>query len=282
MRQREVYSLGPHGYHRIAYTEWGDPDNDRVVVCLHSIVRNGRDFDYLARALEKDYRVICPDLAGRGQSDWLINGEDYALPVYMRDMAAMIARLNVPYVDWVGTSLGGNVGMALAAQPNTPIRKLVLNDIGPMRPGNVRGGLIERHGKAYDVSNREKTDAYVRRVFAGFGDNLPDEVWAHMAEHSVRKGVKGKDELHFDPKIIAEVAKSPEGDIENWEMWDRIDMPVLILRGEKSATLTPETAQRMLTDGPDAELVEIPDCAHAPSLMVDDQIKLVRDWLLDN
>ncbi|HEX7951527.1 MAG TPA: alpha/beta fold hydrolase, partial [Burkholderiales bacterium] len=134
MRERSLPCLSPHGFHRLAYYEWGDPDNSRVVICVHGLTRNGRDFDTIAAALAADYRVLCPDVAGRGKSEWLAHKEDYAYPVYCADMAALIARSGAQTVDWIGTSMGGLIGMFLAAQPNSPIRRLVMNDVGPFIP----------------------------------------------------------------------------------------------------------------------------------------------------
>ena len=131
MRKSSFFGLGPHGFHRVAYTEWGDANNPRVLMCVHGLSRNGRDFDALAEAMQDRYRVICPDIVGRGESEWLQHSADYNYPQYLADMNALIARLNVSSVDWVGTSMGGLIGMMLAAQPGAPIQKLVMNDVGP-------------------------------------------------------------------------------------------------------------------------------------------------------
>src|SRR5688572_7734326 len=125
MGSRSFLGLGPHGFHRVAYSEWGDPGNPRVLVCVHGLTRNGRDFDDIAEALSDRWRVLCPDVVGRGRSDRLAVKEDYSFPQYCADMGALIARSGAEQVDWVGTSMGGIVGMMLAAQPQSPIRRMV-------------------------------------------------------------------------------------------------------------------------------------------------------------
>lgn len=273
-------SLGPQGFHRIAYTEWGRPDDRRVVVCVHGLTRNGRDFDFLAESLENSFRIACPDLAGRGRSGWLPQPADYGLPVYMADMAALIARLGVDEVDWIGTSLGGLIGMALAAQPNSPIKRLVINDIGPFLPKEALQRIGEYVGTDPTFESFEAVETYMREVYAPYGD-LTDAQWRHMTEHSARKQAGGHWRLHYDPDIAVGWREAVDHDLDLWAMWDAITCPVLVLRGALSDLLTVETAERMLVDGPDAEVVEIPGVGHAPALMSEEQISVIREWLGD-
>ncbi len=271
--------LGPHGFHRIAYTQWGNGHNNRVVVCVHGVTRNGRDFDYLARDLCDDYRVACPDLAGRGHSHWLIDPDDYTLPVYIADMAAMIARLGVERVDWVGTSLGGLIGMALAAQPNSPINSLVINDIGPFVPCQALKPIADYISREQPFDDFDGLKKYLMEVHATFG-KLTDQQWDHLARHSGRRNEDGSWRLHYDPAIAVNFRKSAAEDIDLWQLWQEIDCPVLILRGEDSRILPRPVAEEMIERGPAADLVEFPGVGHAPALMDEIQIDTIRHWLM--
>lgn len=279
MRTDTFLSLGPHAFHRLALTEWGEPDNGRIVTCVHGLTRNGRDFDCLAAALEADYRVVCPDVAGRGLSEWLEVKEDYSYPTYCADMAVLIARLHAEQVDWVGTSMGGIIGMLLAAQPNTPIRRLVLNDIGPFIPRTA----LERIGQYLAPDPRfdslADVGSYLRQVHAGFGP-LTDDQWVHLAHHSVRPTIDGHYVLLYDPAIALSFKSRPIEDVDFWEIWDRIRCPVLVLRGTESDVLLEQTATEMQGRGPPAEVVQFRGIGHAPALMAKDQIDTVCDWLL--
>lgn len=275
-------SLGPHGFHRIAYTQWGDGHRKRVVICVHGLTRNGRDYDYLAADLAQEpdgeFRVACPDLPGRGHSHWLGDPADYALPVYMSDMTALIARLGVEQVDWVGTSLGGLIGVSLAAQPNTPIRSLVINDIGPFVPKKALKRIGEYVGHDEKFSDYDAMKTYLMNVHATFG-NLSDDHWEHLCRHSGHQNEDGTWQLHYDPSIAVAFRKLSLLNIDLWPLWEQITCPVLILRGENSDILTRDTAHQMLERGPAAELIEFPSTGHAPALLVDDQIDAVRSWL---
>lgn len=276
-------SLGPHGFHRVAYTQWGNGHNKKVVVCVHGLTRNGRDFDYLAIDLtqepESEFKVACPDLPGRGHSHWLSDPADYALPVYMSDMTALIARLGVEQVDWVGTSLGGLIGMTLAAQPNTPIRSLVINDIGPFVPAQAlkRIGEYVGHNEKFDDYNSLKT--YLMNVHASFG-NLSDAQWDHLCRNSGHQNEDGSWQLNYDPSIATGFRNAAAMDIDLWSLWEQITCPVLILRGENSDILTRDTAYQMLERGPAAQLIEFPATGHAPSLLQEDQINAIKSWLI--
>ena len=191
MRTHSLSCLGPHGFHRIVYREWGEPDHPHVVVCVHGLTRNSRDFDPLAAHLAKRRRVICPDIAGRGESPWLPHPGDYGYPLYLSDMAALIARAGVETVDWVGTSMGGLIGMFLAAQPGNPIRRLVMNDVGPLVPKAALERLASYVGVDPAFDGLPQLEQYLRQICAPFGP-LTDAQWQHLARHSARQRDHGK------------------------------------------------------------------------------------------
>lgn len=279
MHQRDYLTLAPDGFHRISYTEWEGPDPRRTLVCAHGLTRNGRDFDHLAQALAVRYRVACMDVVGRGSSDWLNDARYYQYPQYLSDAAVLIARLDVDAVDWVGTSMGGVIGLLLAAQPNTPIRRLVLNDIGPSIPRRALLGIAEYLGKAPDFPDLESVADYLSQLHTGFGP-LTREQWVHLARHSARRQDDGHYRLSYDPAIADAFNELPNADVDLWEYWDRITCPVLVLRGGDSDLLLPETVAAMRDRGPaPVDVVEFAGVGHAPMLMAADQIAAVRDWL---
>ena len=278
MNERQLSCLSLHGFHRLSYYEWGDPANSKVAICVHGLTRNGRDFDDLALALSSEYRVLCPDVPGRGKSEWLTHPEDYSYPVYCADMAALIARSGAQTVDWIGTSMGALIGMLLAAQPNSPIRKLVMNDVGPFIPKASLERLSTYVGKPVSFDSSEVFEQYIRVVSASFGP-LTDAQWRHLAETTVRRGDDGRWGTNYDP-AIASPFKVPIADVVLWPFWDPIRCPVLLLRGKESDLLLSETAREMTTRGPKAKLVEFAGIGHAPMLMAADQINVVRQFLL--
>ena len=279
MMQKYLSCLGPQGFHRIAYTEWGAGGDRPTLVCAHGMTRNSRDFDGLAAAMEDRYRVASMDVVGRGASDWLADYSGYGYAQYLPDAAALIARLDVEQVDWVGTSMGGLMGMMLAARPNSPIRKLVINDIGPFIPKGFLGRIRNYVGTDPHFADVAELEAYIRKIHGSFGP-MSDGQWRHLAEHSARPLEGGGYGLAYDPSI-AKAAFSPEGpeDVEMWDVWEEVKCPVLVLRGAKSDLLLPETVERMKVSGPGCLAADIPGCGHAPSLMPADQIAIVRDWL---
>lgn len=283
MREGKVKCLSTAGFHHMAYVEWGDAANPKVLVCVHGLTRCSRDFDFLAQALADDYRVVCPDVVGRGRSDWLRNKSMYGLQQYCADMTTLLARLNVETVHWVGTSMGGLIGMVMASQPDSPVTRLVLNDVGPMITVASLVRIGEYLGNAPRFDGIEQAEAFVRIVSAPFG-RFSDEQWRHLTVHVTRAAADGKVEFAYDPGIVVhfrELKESGGGrDIELWPYYDGIACPTLLLRGETSDLLTHDAALQMSRRGPCAKLVEVPGVGHAPMLMDDSQVAPVRDFLL--
>ncbi|MCB1960369.1 MAG: alpha/beta hydrolase [Rhodocyclaceae bacterium] len=262
----------------MAYTEWGDPDNPRVLVCVHGLTRNGRDFDFLAEALAADYRVVCPDVVGRGRSDWLAVKSDYGFPQYVADMITLIARLDVAQVEWVGTSMGGLIGMVIASMPDSPIRRMVLNDVGPMITAVSIKRIGEYVGAAPVFADLDAAEAYIREVSAPFGP-LTDAQWRHLTLHAV-KPVEGGVAMVYDPGIGEPFRKTPlMVDVDLWSTYDAIRCPTLVIRGAQSDLLLHETAVQMAARGPRAQLVEVPGVGHAPMLLDATQIDIVSAFL---
>jgi len=279
MREHVVQCMGPRGLHRMAYTEWGDPDNQKVLLCVHGLTRNARDFDVLAQALSSDYRVVCPDVVGRGRSDWLRVKTDYSFPLYVSDMITLIARLGVPHVDWVGTSMGGLIGMLLAGQPQTPVRRLVLNDVGPLITAESLRRIGSYIGQNHVFPTLDDAERYLREIGVSFG-TLTDEQWQHITRYSVRSIEKGYTFI-YDPGLGDPFRLLPIVlNVETWDAFDRIDHPVLAIRGAESDLLKRETWLEMGKRGSKAKLVEFPGIGHAPMLMSKDQIAVIRDFLL--
>jgi len=302
MRQESFHSLGNGSFHRIAYTDWGDTANPHVVLCVHGLARNSRDFDFLAAALEPDCRVVCMDVAGRGESEWLDNKSHYTFSTYQNDAAAMLARATAPpaakwfrknsskpSLDWVGTSMGGLIGMFLAAKRGSPIRRLVLNDVGALIPWSAlfrMKGYITR-GRCF--KSVDEVEAYVRNVCAPFGP-LTDAQWRYLAQHTARKNGDGGYALRYDPAIGENLhghidPEFPIGPdmmrgIDLWNVWSKLECPTLVLRGGNSEVLLPKTLAEMRERKPDLEVVEFAGVGHAPALMSADQIGVVKDFLL--
>jgi len=279
-RKCTVLCASPSGLHRLAYREWGRRDQSRVLVCVHGLSRCARDFDSLAAALAPHYRVVCPDLPGRGDSDWLHNPHEYQLPTYLGDLVTLIARLDVEAVHWVGTSLGGLLGMTLAALPDSPVTRLVLNDAGPVLAAASLARIGAYLGQCPPLPTIEAAEAYVRAVYAPFGPHS-DAEWRLLTENVVREAPDGSLRLHYDPALaLAFSAKPAQEDVELWSVYDAVRCPTLVLRGEHSDLLSRDTAQQMSARGPRATLIEIANVGHAPTLMAEAQIRLVKEFLL--
>jgi pimeloyl-ACP methyl ester carboxylesterase len=285
MQEHFVQCLSPSGLHNMHYTEWGRRANPRVVICVHGLTRNCRDFDPLAQSLEHDFRVVCPDIVGRGQSEWLADKQHYGLPQYLADINTLIARLTADTehaseheILWVGTSMGGMIGMLLACLPRTPVRKLVLNDVGTLIPKASLERIAKYLGKSPSFKTLEETNAYVRYVSAPFGP-LTDAQWDHLTRHNARQNADGSWTMNYDPGIALPFQSGPINDIELWNYYDHVSCPTLLLRGAVSDLLLKDTAQAMTQRGPKARLIEFAGVGHAPMLQSDDQINVVREFL---
>ena len=268
MRQKYVYGLSARGFHKIAYTVWGKATAARTAVCVHGLTRNARDFDRLAAALAATgYRVVCIDVVGRGASDDLRDPALYGYPQYLADMTVVLARLGAPQIDWIGTSMGGLIGIILAAQPQSPIRRLVLNDVGPFIPASAMARI------AHYIAAL----AYIQTIYRNTGPCTPADYQA-MTDHSIVALPHGGYRLRYDPAIAQNFA-AIKGDVDLWGYYDAIPCPTLLLRGALSDVLTAETATLMTQRGPRAKLVTIPEIGHFPALMDAAQISLVQDFL---
>jgi len=277
--------LGPFGFVQLHYTEWGPREAERTVICLHGLTRNGRDFDFLARHLaQRGMRVVAPDLPGRGRSDRLPGAHHYVTETYLTAMAALLSRLDVAEVDWVGTSLGGHIGMELAARRGAPIRRLVLNDFGARLQGAALNRLGQYSRMRKQFGSVEELEQHLRTIYQPFG-TLTDEQWRHMAEHSAARDEQGLYCQNYDPAISVTFMLWPSMlDIALWHVWERVECPALILRGETSDLLLTHTVDQMKERGIAAskglvESVEIPDCGHAPSLMDPAHIRVIEEFL---
>ena len=281
-RLRHVQCLAPEGLHRMAYWEWGDAANPRVLVCVHGLSRQGRDFDTFARAMGADYRVVCPDVAGRGRSDWLKQPAAYGIPTYVADMVTLLARLDATEVHWVGTSMGGLIGLGLAALPGSPITRLVLNDVGP----TLEYAALARIGgylgqPAHWRTEDEAADALLA-ISRGFGPHTREEWLALTRPQLVPDGHGFKS--HYDPAIAVPFkAVTPElaaaGEAMLWQAYDALRCPTLVLRGAESDLLSRATADAMAQRGPHARVHEFGGVGHAPTLVAADQVAVVRRFL---
>ena len=282
-RLLDVQCLSASGLHRMAYWEWGDTANPRVLVCAHGVSRQGRDFDVLARALSARYRVVCPDVVGRGRSQALSDPRGYQISTYVADMVTLVARLDVPQVDWVGTSMGGLIGLVLASLPGSPVQRLVLNDVGPV----IEYAALQRIGAYLGVPMRfaslDEGAQYLRSISSGFGPHTPEQ-WQALSRPMFKADGDGW-VLHYDPSIgVAMRAITPEmaqaGQDLTWQAFDAVRCPTLVLRGAESDVLSVQTAQAMTQRGPRAALHEFAGVGHAPTLVQDDQVRVVQEFLL--
>ena len=270
-------SLSPHGFHRVVYYQWGDPGNPRVVLCVHGIGRNGRDFDVLGEALAPTHRVLAVDMPGRGESDWLADPRDYVFPTYLTTLTALIARSGAETVDWVGTSMGGLLGMTVAAQPRNPIARLVVNDVGPAIEPAALDRIRGYFGMDPTFATYAEIEQYVRTISAPFG-RLTDAQWAHVTRSNVRERPDGRWGLAYDPGIAVPFRTSAAPP-DLWALWDAIRCPTLVLRGAQSDLLSAPTAAQMAARGPKPEVLEFADVGHAPMLLSSEQVDPVVRFL---
>lgn len=286
-RLRHVQCLDGRGLHRMAYWDWartGDRGaaHDRVLVCVHGLSRQGRDFDTLARALRDGWRVVCPDVVGRGESDRLADPAGYQIQGYVADMVTLLARLDAKSVHWVGTSMGGLIGMVLAALPGSPIESLVLNDIGPAIDAEGIARIAAYVGQPLTWANEDDAAAYLLTISQGFGIHSREQ-WLALTRPMLRRdGERWR--LHYDPAIAVALravtpAAAAAGEAALWAAYDTVRCPTLVLRGTDSDVLSPATAGAMRERGPRAVLHEFAGVGHAPMLVAPEQIAVVREFL---
>ena len=276
-RRGRLTSLSAHGFHRVNYWDWGDAANPRVAICVHGLARNGRDFDVLADALATTHRVLAVDMPGRGDSDWLADPADYVFPTYLTTLTALIARSGAEVVDWVGTSMGGLLGIAIAAQPGSPIARLVVNDAGPVIEPAALARIGTYVGLDPTFATFDEIEAYIRSVSAPFGA-LTDAQWRHLTATNVRQRGDGRWGLVYDPGIAVPFRAAP-APADLWALWDAIRCPTLVLRGADSDLLSTATAAAMQQRGPRATVVEFAGIGHAPTLLDAAQVAPVLAFL---
>jgi pimeloyl-ACP methyl ester carboxylesterase len=262
--------------------QWGDPASDQVLVCAHGLTRTGRDFDRLARVLSRRMRVVCPDVVGRGRSDWLRDPAGYDLPQYAADMTNLLNAIGAKQVDWLGTSMGGLIGLVMAGQPGSPVRRLVLNDIGPRMELTALQRIGAYLGQAPVLPGFEAAVQYVKAISAGFG--LREQAhWEEITRSTVRP-VPGGYSFHYDPGIgvpmrAMDEARLAAGQAMAWKLYDGIACPTLLVRGELSDLLSVEAAAEMTARGPRPQLVTFAGVGHAPMFFDPDQIAVIDGFL---
>jgi pimeloyl-ACP methyl ester carboxylesterase len=278
MQQRSI-SLGPDfASLELGYLDWGDPAAARTVVCVHGLTRNAHDFDVLAEALAaRGCRVLAVDVSGRGRSGWLADPAQYVVPVYAAQVARFLDLLGLSGVDWIGTSMGGLIGMALAAGDRPAMARLVINDIGPFVSHQALGQIRSYLGLDLIFKDLAEVEAHLRLIHASFG-RLTDAQWRKLAIDSSRSTPEGL-RLHYDPAIRMPFVTGPAEDMDMWALWDRIRCPTFVLHGAQSVLLTADTLAEMQRRGPPLKTVSLPGIGHAPALMAQDQIELIAGWL---
>lgn len=299
MKHNNLLGISGEGFHNVAYTEWGNWSRELAsIICVHGLTRNSHDFDELSVYLSNKGRyILCPDIVGRGESDWFHDPKHYNFPQYMNDMSSLIARTNSKYIDWVGTSMGGIIGMMLAALPNTPIRRLVLNDIGPQVPLTGLRRLAKYAGTVPVFKSPDEAKAYFKIHYADFGD-LSEQQWDVFTYHSIKHQAPNVYTIKVDPGIRSSKSplqlandflhhphKSLEGifyDVDLWSIWKKIRCPVLVIHGKKSDLLTPEIIKEMRRTHPYIEVYEVANAGHAPALLEPKDHEIIYNWLMLN
>lgn len=281
--------------HRMAYWEWnqtGNPWHPHVIVCVHGLTRQGRDFDVLANALSQYARVLCPDVVGRGYSDWLADAARYGVPQYTLDMLALLQQVQqaapIQVLDWVGTSMGGLIGMSVAGNPDlplpVPVRKLLLNDVGPVLEWPALQRIAAYVGKPAHFDTAQQAAETLRVLSAGFGPHTA-QAWLDLSLPMLRPVDGGGFRLHYDPAIAQPMQgmteeQSARGAEVLWTLYDAIRAQTLLVRGAQSDLITQNTARAMQTRGPFAQWIDLEGVGHAPTFVADDQVAIARNFLL--
>ncbi|QEY51293.1 alpha/beta fold hydrolase [Legionella longbeachae] len=282
MQKHHVTGIDSQSFHNMTYYEWGDSNNPEVLVCVHGLFRNARDFDDLAQVLSSNYRVICPDMVGRGLSDKVCNPKDYSTLTYISDITILLAQLGVRKIDYLGTSMGGIIGMVMAAMKNSPIKKLVLNDIGPFVDTKALQRIVAygKEGSARSFETLGEVEAYLKKTYSSF-DQLNPKQWQHLALCGVWQNPMKQYQLAYDPQIIENVILATQNNAPQWALWSRIQCPILLLHASLSDVLSNDTVAKMQQLQTTLETVSIPGIGHPVSLMKKDEIELVKQWFLD-
>ena len=267
--------------HRMAYHAWGDPSNPKVLVCVHGLTRRGSDFKTLAQAMCQDYYVVCPDVVGRGESDRLSNPMMYAVPQYVADMTQLVKQLGVTQISWFGTSMGGLIGMVYASMPNSPIRKMLINDVGPRIEPEAIARLGSYVGQPFAFENREEALAKLNQICATFGDHTLQEWEVYNGPMLIQRD--GKWVMHYDADIDVPFASvnpimAKAGEMAMWHAFKQIHIPILIVRGEKSDLLSAATVAEMCKVNPHARSIELPNVGHAPAFVKAEQIAVAKKF----
>jgi cobalt-zinc-cadmium efflux system protein len=276
-----VTCTSPDGPHRMAYHAWGNPSNPKVLICVHGLTRRGSDFKTLALAMSNDYYVVCPDVVGRGDSDRLKNPMLYAVPQYVADMASLIKHLGVSQVDWFGTSMGGLIGMVYASMPNSPIRRMLINDVGPRIEPEAIKRLASYVGQPFSFSNRADALQRLNEICASFGSHTPEEWEIYNGPMLVQKD--GLWVMHYDPDISVPFASvnpimAKAGEMAMWHAFKQIHIPMLIVRGGDSDLLSAKTVAEMCKVNPYIRSIEIPGVGHAPAFVKAEQVALAKEF----
>ena len=283
VRVRSVRCLADAGHHRMVYDDYGPASSTHAVVCVHGLTRNAGDFERLARALAAGgWRVLAPDIVGRARSERVADSGAYAIPQYCRDITTMLAHAGVETVDWIGTSMGGLIGMGLTAAEGHPVRRMALNDVGPRVPKEALQRIADYVGIAWEFPDFETAVGHLKQAYEPFG-LTKEEDWRELSRISLRETENGRYTNNYDLRIADPFKAMAGEDLELWWLWEavKLDEPPLVLRGERSDLLLPDDLEGMQGRGPGARVVEIAGCGHAPSLMVPDQIALLADWLAE-
>ena len=292
-QQHVIDCRSPSGAHRMVVHEWGEPDNDQVLVCVHGLTRVGQDFQALAQRFSATHRVLAPDVVGRGASDWLVDPQHYVVAQYAQDMQEMAAQLNLPPVHWVGTSMGGLVAMMLAGHPERSqlfpaieLRSLVLNDVGAVVSGAALGRIGRYLGADPYFQTVDEAESLVRKIFSGFGEHS-DAQWRHLTQVVLHPDGEGF-RFHYDPALsepfraaFSMVEGENPPDMDLWSLYDNLALPTLLMRGGDSDILTEDVALAMTQRGPRARLLTVPGVGHAPSLVQAGEIESILEWVTD-
>lgn len=272
--------LSPAGFHTVSYRDWGGSTRLPVVIGVHGLLRTSTAFDMLAQYLSSSFRMVCPDVVGRGESDWLSNPSFYDYPQYLSDMAVLIGRLNVSQVHWVGTSMGGLMGMILAAQPKSPIKSLVLNDIGPFISRDALRRIVNYAGMNPVFSSFDQAQDYIQTIHGSVGAVGPQH-WQHITQSMVKKTTEGTFKLRSDPLIERNLQAMGQTDVDLWSIWNAITCPVLVLHGTLSDILTFETVDNMQKKRTaPVHVVHIEGVGHVPALVNDFECSTIKNWLV--